>query len=71
MRGNRAALASPTRLKDAATRFSAAIISGLRSRICAGIPVGMGGKLSVSSAMIPKSPFGYCPTSISIALRIF
>ena len=38
--GSRAAFASPTRLNAAATRRSAAITSGRRSRSCEGRPAG-------------------------------
>ena len=42
MRGSRAAFASPTRLNAAATRRSAAIMSGRRSSISSGRPAGIG-----------------------------
>ena len=57
MRGSFAALASPTRLKAAATRRSAAMTSGRRSSRSEGMPTGTGAGIGARR----------CATAISAA----
>ena len=56
MRGSRAAWASPTRSNAAATRRSAAMMSGRRSSSSEGTPTGTGGGIAASRCSRPRSP---------------